>query len=359
MVRKSIYIASLEESSGKSVVAIALASIAKELNINVGYFKPIGLGSSIPPGRENIDEDVEVMKSILKLDYSNNILCPLILKRDEYLETFAENKIKSCAEKIAESYKKVSENKEVMLIEGPRILSTGSFLGCPVPKLAKDFNAELLLVARFKGDIIVDEVIQARDYCMNWGTKIFGVILNRIPQDRIERAEHVIKPFIEKNGIKVLGLVPEDKNLSALKVREVCDFIGGRVLAGEDGLDKIIENVLVGAMRPESAAKYFRKTINELVITGGDRTDIILAALETGVSAIVLTGNLYPSVKVFPKADQLKVPLVLVPYDTYTTLQHIQKIIGRIKPKDSRRIVAAINLIKKYVSWKHILQTET
>ncbi len=359
MVKRAIYITSTEENSGKSAIAIALASITRELNMRAGYFKPIGLGSSLIPGREHVDEDVEVMKSILKLKCDNDVLCPLILKRDEFLEGFTEADIELYAKKIIESYKKASEDKEIMLIEGPHNLSVGSFLKCPVPKLAKDFNAEVLLIAKFKGDAIVDEIMQAQDYCMSWGTEIFGVILNRIPQDRMERVERVIKPFIEKREIKVLGLIPEDKALSALTVREICDFIGGRVLAGKDGLDKTIEAVLIGAMTPESAAKYFRRAINELVITGGDRTDIILAALETGVSAVVLTGNLYPSVKVFPRADQLNVPLILVPYDTYTTLQHVQKIIGKIKPKDSRRIAIAIKLVKKYVYWKHILQTET
>ena len=330
--------------------------IAKELNINIGYFKPIGLGSLIAPERENVDEDVEVMKSLLKLEYDSSLLCPLILKRDEYLEGFTEANIRLYAKKIVESYREVSDDKEIMLIEGPRNLSVGSFLGCPVPKLARDFNAKILLVVRFRGDAITDEIMQAQDYCMNWKTEILGVILNRIPQDKMEHTKRIIKPFIEKRGIKVLGLIPEDKSLSAPTVRDICNFIGGRILAGKDGLDKTIERVLIGAMGPESAAKYFRRAINELVITGGDRTDIILVALETGVSAVVLTGNLYPSVKVFPKADQLNVPLILVPYDTYTTLQHVQKIIGRIKPKDSRRIAAAINLVKKHVDWKSMLQ---
>jgi BioD-like phosphotransacetylase family protein len=165
----------------------------------------------------------------------------------------------------------------------------------------------------------------------------------------------VIKPFIEKHGIKVLGLIPEDKNLSAPTAREICDFIGGRVLAGKDGLDKMIEAILIGAMTPDSAAKYFRRVTNELVITGGDRTDIILTALETDVSAIVLTGNLHPSAKVLPKADELKVPLILVPYDTYTTLQYIQKIIGKIKPRDSRRISTAVNLVREHVDWRQLI----
>jgi len=118
-----------------------------------------------------------------------------------------------------------------------------------------------------------------------------------------------------------------------------------------------VEAVLIGAMTPESATRYFRKARNELVITGGDRTDIVFAALEAGASALILTGNLYPSVKIFPRADDLSVPIILVPYDTYTTLQQVQRIVGRIKPRDKRRIGRAEKLVRENVDWRQILST--
>ena len=101
--------------------------------------------------------------------------------------------------------------------------------------------------------------------------------------------------------------------------------------------------------------RYFQKAKNELVITGGDRTDIVFAALEAGARAIILTGNLYPSVKIFPRADELAVPLILVPYDTYTTLQILQGIVGKIRPEDQKRIDRAKKIVAENVDWKHIL----
>ncbi|MEM2341133.1 MAG: phosphotransacetylase family protein [Candidatus Bathyarchaeia archaeon] len=355
MVKRTIYVTSTRESSGKSAIIIALASLATEMGKRVGYFKPIGIKESFSPGREHLDEDAEMMRLILKLKHESNTICPLMIEKEEFLENFMEADISSYIIGVKTAYEKVSEGVDIMFIEGPHNFSTGSFIECSVPRLAGTLGADILLVERFSDDSVVDDVLQVQDCCMKWGTKLFGVILNRIPLERVERVKRIIKPFMEKHGVRVLGLVPEDKSLSAPTVREICDFIGGRVLAGKDGLDRTIETVLIGAMTPDSAAKYFRKVANELVITGGDRTDIILTALETDVSAIILTGNLYPSVKVFPKADQLKVPLISVPYDTYTTLQHIQKIIGKIKPGDPRRVSAAVNLVRKYVDWKEIL----
>lgn len=359
MIKKAIYIASAEEASGKSVIAISLASIASEFGKKVGYFKPIALESSLTPGREGIDEDVEVMKKILNLTLKYDSLCPITLKRNNFIKDFLEVNASQIIKSLSKCFEEASRSMDIMLIEGPRTLSIGSFLGCPVPKLAKHFNAKILLVLRFRDDFIVDEILEIQEYCARWNVEILGVILNRIPEGSMYRVENLIKPFIEKYGLKVFGVIPEEKSLSALTAREICEFLGGRVLAGENGLDNLVEEVLIGAMSPESAAKYFRRAINEMVITGGDRTDMILTALETGVAAIILTGNLYPNAKVFSRADQLRVPLILVPYDTYTTLLHVQKIIGRIKPGDYRRIESAINLVKKHVDWKQILEIES
>jgi BioD-like phosphotransacetylase family protein len=295
------------------------------------------------------------MKRILSLKGETNLYCPLVLRKDDFMEELSKIEPSKFADAVVTSYRKTSEGKDIMLIEGPTTLSVGSFLGCPVPKLASDFGARILLVARFADESVVDDVLQARDYCMRWDAPLLGVILNRIPSNQIEKAERVIKPFLEKNGVEVLGFIPEDRMLSALTVREIQWVIGGKILAGKDGMDRTVQTVLIGAMTPESATRYFRKAKDELVITGGDRTDIIFAALEAGVSALILTGNLYPSVKIFPRADNLSVPMILVPNDTYTTLQQVQRIVGRIKPGDKKRINRAKKLVEENVDWKRIL----
>jgi BioD-like phosphotransacetylase family protein len=283
-------------------------------------------------------------------------VCPLVIRKDAFIEQFTDVEASEVANKLEMAYRTVSRGKELTLIEGPPALSVGAFLGCPVPKLAVDFDAKILLVERFEDDLVVDDVLQAQDYCTKWKAELYGVVLNQVPSAKMLKAKNVVKPAIEKNGIKVIGIIPEDKAINALTVNEIYAAIGGTVLAGKDGMEKTVSTILIGAMTPESAVRYFQKAKNELVITGGDRTDIIFAALEAGVSALVLTGNLHPSVKIFPRADELKVPMILVPFDTYTTLQLIQKIVGHIKPSDNVRINRAKKLIKENMDWKQILQ---
>ncbi len=357
MNKKAIYVASTKELAGKSLVTIALASIAKDSGQKVGYFKPIGIESATSEKGEPLDEDAETMRKILSIKDEASSVCPLVIRKEAFIEQFANISASEVSDKLKLAYKTVSREKEPMLIEGPPTLPFGAFLGCPVPKLCVDFGAKILLVERFEDDLAVDDVLQARDYCAKWKAELYGVVLNQVSPAKMLKAKNVVKPAIEKNGIKVFGIIPEDRMINALTINEIYAATGGTVLAGKDGMEKTVSTVLIGAMTPESAVRYFRKAKNELVITGGDRTDIMLAALEAGVSALVLTGNLHPSVKIFPRADELKVPIILVPFDTYTTLQIVQKIVGRIKPTDSARINRAKKLVKENVDWKQILQT--
>jgi len=356
ILKKTIYIASIEELAGKSFVTAPLALKAKEEGKKVGYFKPVGLASTINPQGHLVDEDVEFMKKLLNLKEEEEIICPIVFLETDFIKNFIGKNFKEYEEKIYSSFEKISIEKDIIFIEGGHTLSTGAFLNLCVPKLAKIFSSKLILVHQFKGDLLVDELIQAKDYCLKWNVKPCGVILNKVPQEKMEFINDVIKKFLAIHNLELLGAIPENSILNSLTVKEIYEKIDGKILAGEEGINNLVQTFLVGAMSVESAMKYFRKAVNKLVVTGGDRTDLILSALEAGASALILTGNLYPSIKVFPKADELKIPLILVPYDTFTTLQLLQKIIGRAKLMNEERIKIAKQIFEENVDWKRIIE---
>jgi len=84
--------------------------------------------------------------------------------------------------------------------------------------------------------------------------------------------------------------------------------------------------------------------------------DIQLAALQTDTSALILTGNIYPDVRVLARAEELKVPVLLVPFDTYTTIKSIATLTGRIKPTDTKKIELARKQVEEHVDWTEILE---
>jgi len=354
---ESLYVTSTQDLSGKTLMVLALALEAEKQGKRVGYFKPIGTGSSLTEKEDLVDEDVATMREILGLEEGMDLLCPVVLSSTDVLDDCLKKNMNELSEDIRESYQEVSAGKDIVFIEGTDTVWTGSFLGLSAPKIASQLSSRILLVSTAKGVHAMDDVIHARDFCRQHDIEMAGTVLNRVPRDRLERTIKQVKPCLQSHGVDVLGVIPEDKELSALTVREICDALGGKVLAGEDGMDRAIKNYVIGAMTMESAMKYFRRATDKLVITGGDRTDIILAAMEAGASALILTGNLYPTIKIMPRADDKGIPIIMVPQDTYGTLNLVQKTIGKVKPGDKRRIDKARQLFGQHVDLEALIHS--
>jgi len=209
-------------------------------------------------------------------------------------------------------------------------------------------------VGRVENDLDLDKITF---YTEHFSTRnpVRGMILNNVPREVYGKAKGVYTDVLKERGLRVLGIIPEQLEMTAPTVREICDVLGGEVLAGGESMQRIVEDILVGAMTLEGAVRYFRRSANKAVITGGDRSDIALAALETSTSILILTGNLYPDVKVLAKAGEKGVAVLLVPHDTYTTIEKLHMVSRKMRPGDKRGIKAAMESVDKYCNWEEIL----
>ena len=104
----------------------------------------------------------------------------------------------------------------------------------------------------------------------------------------------------------------------------------------------------VGAEVTEAIHVWKFHQENKLVITGGDRLDLIFASLSAETAGLLLTNNIVPHHKVMVKADELGIPILSVPMDTYTTAKAVHKMIADIVPTD----IEKKDLIKEMVGKK-------
>ena len=86
-----------------------------------------------------------------------------------------------------------------------------------------------------------------------------------------------LKKALEKKGLKLFGVIPYVALLSTFTVAQVTETLDSEVISGKENLHRRILNTLVGAMTPHEALTYFKE--GSLIITPGDREDIILASL--------------------------------------------------------------------------------
>ncbi len=120
------------------------------------------------------------------------------------------------------------------------------------------------------------------------------------------------------------------------------DFLAKRLFAkvvtGEKGLSRVVKNILVGAMSINALYQTpLFKQEGKLVITPGDRADMILAAIESDAACLVITNNILPSSSIISKAEERNIPLLLVSQDTYRVATQIDAIESLIAKEDSTK----------------------
>jgi BioD-like phosphotransacetylase family protein len=349
----SIYVSGTR-FSGKTALCLGLFSKFQEMGFQVGYFKPIGQGRKMVEGKLR-DMDVILMKDVIGLQETLDELCPVVLGK-RYLDQIT-RECKESSERILQAFERVREGKDVLLIESAARPEYLTCCGLDLPQLSKEFNAKVLFSVKGDDDFAAEKAILYRDYVLWKGGEFLGVVLNFVPYQQLERIKGVVSPVLERCNLDVLGIVPDHRELTLPTVQDLVEVLDAEVLAGKDNLETLVDNYLVGAMAPESAMSWLRRSVGRAFITGGDRADLILMALETKPSSIVLTGNIYPSVQVLMAAEAKGVPILLVPNDTYTTVTKLEMLDGRIvpAPTSTKKIQLTRQIIGEYVDWKRII----
>lgn len=341
--------------SGKTALSLGLMGKFREIGLNVGYFKPVGQGRKMVDGRLR-DQDTILVKEVMGLQESLDDLCPVVLGI-RYLDQI-KGKCDESRAAILEAYGRVKEGKDILIVESSTRPESLTCCGLDVPSLAKELDAKILFSVKGDHDDIVESAILYRDYARWKGAEMLGTVLNFVPYQQIERMKGVVTPVLEGCGVNVLGVVPDHRELTQPFVHDLVDVLGAEVLSGRDSLDNQVEGFLVGAMSPESAMRWLRRSVGGALITGGDRTDLIVTALETKPSAIILTGNIYPSVQVLSSAEEKRIPILLVPSDTYTTVTRLDLLEGRMGSSSSsaKKIQLTRQIIDDHVDWRQLLE---
>ncbi|MFW5907493.1 MAG: DRTGG domain-containing protein [Candidatus Natronoplasma sp.] len=313
---KNVIISSTEKDAGKTTIGLALA-LSTDRSLN--YFKPFG-DRPIYKKKRLIDYDAKLFKNVLNLDTDYEKFC-IGFDHSKIKYAYDEATIE---EKIKERIEELSKGKDGVLIETGEHWGFGSSIGLDPMSLSKMTDSEVLLVASGSGTDVIDELTTASRCFEKNGTDLKGVVLNRV--ESLEEMEDFVVQDVEDLGLDVLGIVPEVSSLELTRVRFINDMLFGKVVAGENGLDNIVENIYVGALSADEMVRNpaFQEK-RKLMVTGGDRTDVVLASLEEGTSGIVLTNDIIPPSNIISRADRANIPLISVPIDTYEAAKRIER----------------------------------
>ncbi len=346
---KHLLIGSLEAYSGKSATILGLAQQLLSRDLQIAYGKPLSTFTA-PASPDIVDEDIQFLKNTLGL--ADAQLRPTILWLDTlHLLQRMQNADQINYRQQLNQYSQRNDS-DLVILEGPSTLHEGQLFDLSLAQMANSVDAEIVLVVRGHSPKLVDALVDAKR-CL--GDRLLGVLINDIPEAQFDTFTQQVKPFLEAQHIAVFGLMPYSSLLRSVSVKELVEQLQAEVLCGGDRLGLMVEQLTIGAMNVNSALKYFHKAINMAVVTGSDRTDLQLAALEASTQCLILTGRFAPNTIVLNRAEDLEIPVLLVDSDTLTTVEVVDRAFGQVRLHEAVKVDYIEQLFKEHFDLDRLL----
>lgn len=339
---KCLLVGSTEVYGGKSATIVGIAHQLQQKGIAIGYGKPLGTypcQSLVDTG----EEDVRFMAAVLALSESH-YKAPVLCLDELTIRKQLKNESRKDNSELLDTY--IGDIAgDLVLLEGPSTLSEGRLFDLSLGRMAAQLDAPILLVARYHSLELLDRLLAAK---IELGDRLLGVLISDIPEGDWQLVATEIEPFLQQENIEVFGRLPGNSLLRSVSVRELAKKLGAKVLCREDRLDLMVENLTIGAMNVNSALEYFRKGRNMAVVTGGDRSELQLAALETSTNCLILTGHSPPQDFVLARAEDLEIPILSVDLDTLTTVEIADRAFGQVRLQEAIKVDCIRELMQEH-----------
>lgn len=355
---KNIFIAATEPNSGKSVISIGLLEAFERLVPEVGYIKPIAQRFK---NHDTHDADAALLKEVFEMEAELHDMNPVSMK-----EIQAEKD--QAIEEIMHAYNTIAKDQDVVVIEGTDYTSSTSALEFDInAEVAKNLGAPVLLVANGRGRSIEDilsNITECRDSFEDNGCHFLGVIVNKLDTENYEETYQELQTHLEQENTSLFGAVPFSPILAKPRLIDVVEALNAKVIYRGDDLLKIVVEPKIFAMSLENGLSYINDKDGYLVITPGDRADVItaiMAAQMSGtypkLSGIILTGGMEPGAcvkKLIGGLGDAHLSILSVKEDTYVTALRVNEVTGDLKQNDFEKIDLAGQVVEQYVDTKRL-----
>ena len=349
---KTIFIASAEPYSGKSMVALGLVNMLLGKAKKIGYFKPI-INSS-PTDKKDVHIETIVNYFNLPVQYSDTFA----FTGSEVMRLIEANNQGEIIDTIISKYKQFEENYDFTLVEGTDFTGEGTAFEFDINvTVAKNLGIPVILVVSGENKTTAQVINSVFTTLRNFEARevqIIAIIANKVNPAQVDDVRELLQSQLPKELIS--AVIPEDKSLKNPTMQEIYQSLGAKLLFGEQQLSNQVDNFVTGAMQVPNFLKHIKD--NVLIVTPGDRGDIIICALQANLSAnypriagIVLTAGSEPEAPILQLIEGLQtvVPIMAVKTGTFQTTTEVGAIKSQITPDNTKKIELAINTFEKYV----------
>ena len=355
-----VFIAATRQNDGKTTTSLGLISALQKKFPRVGYIKPVGQ-RFVEIEEQKIDEDTVLMDAVYQLDCPLVDMSPIAVEPDFTRKYLQSSNNEALVRKIQKAFDRVAWEKDFVLCEGSGHAGVGSVFDLSNAQVAKILGAKVIIVSQGGIGKPIDEVCLNQALFQKEGVEIIGVILNKVLGDKVDYVADFARRGLKRKGLDLLGVLPYEPILENPSVDLIREELRAELLNSPSALHTLVGDVIVGAMSAQNAMKFFQPGV--LLITPGDREDIVLAACtaidaqsKEKMAGIVLTGGLRPPESILKIIRTMPIPVLLAQADSYQVASKVHNLIVKTRPSDSAKISLIRDIVAKNVNLKKILQ---
>jgi len=341
---RTYFLAATQPNVGLTSVSLGLLRALQRRGLKVAFVKPL---TKRTPETE---PSVLFARSICQVTSTPDPL-PMSLatqhvtmgKTDELLED------------IVSLAMSATEGADVLVVEGMHTDPSRAFIPRLSADIARSLQAEVVLVASAANAEDIAETSYLIAQVRNAGRNVVGVILNRATAgfDQVAAAAQL-------DGVPIWGIIQNNPTLSAPRTIDVARHLGAEVMIeGEIATRRVFETVLAARSVSEVIARLKPGT---LVVSAGDRDDVILATALAASNGIELAGLVLTHQSfISPRIERLGwqafyggLPVLRTDGDSYETAARISRLPLAVPEDDLMRMDAVIESVTEQIDGEAI-----
>ena len=359
---KRVFVAATRMNDGKTTTCLGLFAALQSLFPRVGFIKPIGQRFINVQGYQ-VDEDSYLLDTIYNVHVPLESMSPVTIDSTftrRYLKE-PDTMLAELEDKICRAFDRVSWEKDFTLIEGTGHAGVGSVFDLSNARVASLLKAKVILVSPGGIGRPIDEIALNKALFDKAGVEVIGAILNKVERDKIATIQEYAGLGLQRLGVPLLGVLPIQKMLSRPSLSQIAEEIEGVWLNGKATAGKQrAERVVVGAMTAKSVVDYLQPGV--VIITPGDRDDIILAAIssarisgEKTIAGLILTDDTPPHPKLLELLAQTEIPVIAARQESFTITSKIHDMTVKTQPQDTDKIPVIKKMLIEHVDLNRLV----
>ena len=358
-MHRALYLTATGPRTGKRAIALGTMSILSRNMQDVAIFRPIINEPQLDDRAPDINLLLEHFK--LKQDY-----CDTFAYTYQEVRTIINQGDRNLViENIIQKFKELQSQHDFVLCVGTDFLGKDPVFEFELnAEIASNLGCPVMLITSGEGksaEDVRDSLLVTRDSMAPYSLDVIATIVNRSSLTRAE-ADDLSDIFAVDDKPGLVYAIPDEPALGRATMRDLQKGLNAEVLSGEAHLDALVGDYLIAAMHVDNFLGYLAK--DQLIVTPGDRTDILLASIASRLSSskpdiagVLLTGGIRPSAEVSSLIEGwtgAPLPVLLTEQHTSKAFMSLQEIYGLIEPTDTRKINTVLGLYDHYVNGKEI-----